>query len=104
MFVNSERPQFKKAREVAVAISNHEAAFLDHESFIDTTKLQISIPDDLIDEALSDEDRLHGFLAPSLRRRIVDEVASHEVMEPDQRAAVLEGELDVGDAITSSAK
>lgn len=91
MFVNSEPPMFRKARDLAVSIASHEALFLDHESFVDTTKLQDDIPDELIDRALADPTRNHGMLAPFVRTRIIEGVEFHEVMEPNHRAKVLEG-------------
>jgi hypothetical protein len=91
MFINSEPPQFRKARALAVSIAAHEAHFLSHESFVDTTKLQTSIPAHLIDAALADPDRNHGLLAPFLQSRIVEGVSYHEVMEPEYRAKVMEG-------------
>ena len=90
MFINSEPPAFRKARELAVSVANHEAHFLSHESFIDTTKLQVGISDALIDAALDDPDRNHGLLSPSLRERIKEGVAFHDVMEAVYRDKVLE--------------
>ena len=89
MFINSEPPQFRKARDLAISVENYEAAFLAHTSYVDTTKLQ-AIPKELVDIALQDPSRNHGMIAPFLRTRITDGVAAHEVMIPDHRAKVLE--------------
>lgn len=72
-------------------MSAHDALFLDHESFIDTTVLQTDIPVDLVEAALMDPERNHGVLAPFVRARIIEGVGSHEVMEPNHRSKVLEG-------------
>ena len=82
---------YRKARDMAVSIESHEALFLGHLSFVDTTKLQDDIPDDLVDNALGDPNRNHGVLAPFVRNRIIEGVGSHEVMEPNHRAKVIEG-------------
>lgn len=82
---------FRKARNLAVSLAAHEALFLTHDSFIDTTALQTEIPRDLVEAALTEPERNHGAIAPFLRTRIIEGVACHEVMEPDCRAKVLEG-------------
>lgn len=89
IFINSEPPQFRKARALAVSIENYEATFLSHTSYIDTTKLQSSIPPELVQEALAETDRNHGLLAPSIRQRIIETVESHEVMEPLHKEKVV---------------
>lgn len=88
MFLNSEEPQFKKARALAISISNHEALFLRHLSYVDTTKLE-AIPNHLVQEALADPGRNHGAIAPFLRTRIKEGVDAHEVMEFGHRQKVL---------------
>ncbi|MFC7048561.1 hypothetical protein [Emcibacter nanhaiensis] len=88
MFINSDPPQFRKARNLAIEISSFEALFLSHNSFVDTTKLQI-IPIDLVNNANADPGRNHGQLTPNVRQRIIDGVAAHEVMIDDHRNAVL---------------
>lgn len=93
MFVNSEPPQARKARELAVSIANFEAQFLVHESYVDTTRLA-EIPVHLVNAAENDRNRKHGFLAPSLRKRIIDAVNSHEVLAPAMKAKVLEERSD----------
>ncbi len=89
MFVSSDPPQFRKARALAVSINNHEATFLNHTSYVDTTKLQ-TIPGHLIDAALIDPDRNHGPLAPFLCTRIIAGVSAHDVMMLDERSAVVD--------------
>lgn len=91
MFINSNPPEFRKARGLAVEIANHEAMFLGHTSYVDTTMLQTEIPAHLVERALRDEGRRHGGLAPFLRTRIIEGVAAHEVMEPAHRDKVIEG-------------
>ena len=89
MFVNSEPPVFPKSRNLAVSIENFEAHFLRHTSYVDTTTL-VPISQALVEGALRDPDRLHGALAPGLRKRIVDAVLNHDVMEPAMWAKVTE--------------
>ena len=88
MFINSNPPQFKKAKLLAVEISNFEALFLDHTSYVDTTNLQ-ELSESLVGAALADQNRIHGYLSPTLKNRIVKMVLSHEVMEPDKRQKFL---------------
>ncbi|MEZ5781179.1 MAG: hypothetical protein R3D70_05970 [Rhizobiaceae bacterium] len=88
MFINSEPPQFRKARELAVSIENHEALFLSHVSYVDTTRLE-AIPDNLVQTALGEVARNHGAIAPFLRTRIKDGVDAHQAMETPHRDKVL---------------
>lgn len=88
-FVNSEPPQFRKARELAVSITNFEAHFLSHTSFVDTTNL-LTIRSTLVSGALLDEERHHGSIAPSLRQRIRDAAQSHNVLTSDDLALVVD--------------
>lgn len=89
MWFNSEPPQFRKARQIAVQVSNFEAMFLTHTSYLDTTKL-VCLSDDVLAPALADPKRAAGSLPRSIRDRIVVMVESHDVMPDDQRKAVTE--------------
>lgn len=88
MFINSDPPQFRKARELAISIESQEALFLGHTSYVDTTLL-VHLSEHIVQEALVDPNRNHGFIAPFLRTRIKEGVAWHEVMEPAHRDKVV---------------
>jgi len=88
MFINSEPPAFRKARELALELDAAAALFLTHTSYIDTTHMLV-IEQDILDAALSEEGRCHGKVSPTLRTWIQGAVGAHEVMPEDQRIAVL---------------
>jgi hypothetical protein len=88
LFVNSDPPAFRRAREVAVSLEAFEAIFLRKQSFIDTTKLQAFEPGQLA-EALADPDRNHGPISPMLRERIRGAVMLHEALTDEQKAQIL---------------
>ena len=88
MFINSEPPAFRKARALAVEVSAFEATFLNHTSYIDTTKL-MELPDDALALAIADAERHHGKTIKTVRDRIIVAVEAHEVMPEDQRQAVI---------------
>lgn len=88
LYINSKAPAFRKARDVAVEIENFEAAFLQHNSFVDTTSHE-TLTEEEISGACADAERLHGFLIKAVQDRIKAMVASHEVLAPGPRAAIL---------------
>lgn len=87
-FINSDPPQFRKTRDLAVSITNFEAYFLNHTSYVDTTNL-LTIRTALVNGALSDEERHHGSIAPFLRERIREAAQSHNVLTADDLAIVI---------------
>ena len=80
--------QFRKARDIAVSITNFEAHFLNHTSYVDTTRL-LAIDAALVNGALAHEDRLHGSIAPFLQSRIKLAAQSHDVLTDDDLALVV---------------
>jgi hypothetical protein len=88
MFINSEPPAFRKARALAIQVSSFEATFLQHMSYIDTTKLMV-LDEGVISAALADPDRSAGRLMTAVRDRIVGMVGSHQVMPEEERLAVM---------------
>lgn len=84
MFINSEPPMFRKARDLAVELSNFEVHFLVRTSYVDTTTL-MSFDKDVVDSAWADEGRRMGKLAPSVIKRIQNGVLAHEVMPEKHR-------------------
>ena len=88
-FINSEPPQFRKARDLAVSISNFETHFLNHTSYVDTTTL-LTIDAGLVNGAWAQEDRRHGSIAPFLRTRIQEGAQAHSVLEDNDLALVLD--------------
>jgi hypothetical protein len=88
MFINSELPLFRKARGLAVEISSFEATFLQHTSYVDTTKL-ITLSEEVLSAALMDAARATGTLLKKVQDRIVVAVEAHNVMVEEQRQAVI---------------
>lgn len=85
VFVNSEKPAFRKAKDLAVEIANHEMHFIQHTSYVDTTKL-MAFDAAVVAAAWGDNDRQMGRVAPFIRDRISAGVLAHEVMPESQRA------------------
>jgi hypothetical protein len=91
-FINSELPYSRKAREVAVSISNFELHCIKHESFVDTTALAKLALDEFV-KAASSEDGRRGSIPPSLRKRICEAAESHNVLNAEELQAVLDPAL-----------
>lgn len=90
LYINSQPPQFRKAREAAVAVSNFEVACLTKpESFIDTVAIIEDVPEDQLDAAINDPQRRHGLLIKAVVERLRAAVAAHGALTPSQRAAIL---------------
>lgn len=87
-FINSEPPQFRRARDLAVSVESYEAHFLNHTSYVDTTNL-LRIEAALVHGAWAQEDRRCGSIAPFLQNRIKDAAQSHNVLEDKDLALVL---------------
>lgn len=88
-YINSDPPEFRRAREVAIAIDNFEVTCLHHKSYIDTTWMVTDLPQKELDEALGDQRRQYGLISPTLQRRIITTVQAHGVLDPDYAAAVI---------------
>lgn len=88
MFVNSEKPMFRKARDLAVEIANHELHFIHHTSYVDTTKL-MTFDAAEVAAAWADQSRQMGRVAPFIRNRISAGVLAHEVMSESHRALLV---------------
>ena len=88
LYINSSPPAFRKARALAVEIENFEAAFLRHNSFVDTTSHETLTAEEIAG-AVADPARLHGFLIKAVQDRIRAMVASHGVLAPGPRALIL---------------
>lgn len=89
MFINSEPPRFRKARGFAVEVSSFEAIFLNHTSYIDTTKL-VKLDSTTVEGAIVDQDRLLGKIHRNVRQRIITEVSNHNTLPDLQREAIIE--------------
>ncbi len=87
-YINSDAPQYRRAREVAIEVSNFEISCLTHTSYIDTTYVVTDLPEKQLSEAIRDPKRRHGSISPSLRRRIVATAAAHGVLSPEHAAAL----------------
>ena len=84
MFVNSQPPQFRRSRQYCVELASHEAHFINHTSYIDTTLL-VCFDAAVIEQALADAERLTGRIAPAIRERIVLAALEHEALPTNQR-------------------
>lgn len=91
LFINSERPFGRKAKEYAIDLQNYELRCLSHTSYIDTTTLEI-IDDDRVNLAMEDEDRFHGLLTPSIKKRVIGAVIAHGALPDEQHTTLLDGE------------
>ncbi|MBL4871887.1 MAG: hypothetical protein JKY41_00450 [Rhodobacteraceae bacterium] len=87
-FINSEKPEFRKSRELAVSIESYEAVFLNRTSYVDTTTIQ-KFHSDQLNDCKSDNDRQCGPLLPAVRARIQVAVGSHNALNAAEVAAVL---------------
>jgi hypothetical protein len=88
-FINSDPPYGRRARQVAVHISNFELQCITHDSYVNTTWLP-SIAAEDVGNARASERHRRGSVPPSLRARICEAAKSHNVLTADQLAAVLE--------------
>lgn len=87
LFINSDAPASRKARDFAVCVAQHELPILRHESFIDTTSIERLHPDEVA-AALAEPQRHRGPVSPTLRRRIKEAAASHGALNADELAAI----------------
>jgi hypothetical protein len=92
LYVNSNPPAGKKARQVVLEVDNFEAGFLHKTSYIDTTRLEPINTDERVVEALKDKNRRLGHISPSLKGRIVDAVRDHGALAAAYEELLLDGE------------
>lgn len=88
-YFNSNPPPFRKARTVAVEVSNFEAGFLSHASYIDVSQIIDDVPTKELADALSDSSRCHGQLAPFLVAKIRQSVAEAASLTKTQKSVIL---------------
>lgn len=91
-YINSEPPAFRRARLVAVEVSNFEIQLPKDPSYIDTTTMVTDIDPAAADSADNDYARQLGPLLPTVRQRIVAAVRGHGALDPAFAHAVLDGE------------
>lgn len=89
LYFNSNPPQFRKARDLAVSVSSFEVVCLRRESFVDTTFVVDDLPETELQAAIVDQDRRHGAVINVVRERIRLAVASHGALTEAQREAIL---------------
>jgi hypothetical protein len=87
-FINSSPPYARRAREVAITVAVHEAPFLTHQSYIDTTSIE-RLHADEVTAALAEADRRKGRISPTLVNRIKATVQGHGALNADEMSAVL---------------
>jgi len=92
-YVNSEPPAFRKKRQFAIEVANHELICLTKPvSFIDTTAVIDDLPEPGLNAALmSNNGRHFGPIPPFLRDKITAAAQAHGVLSPEHLEAVLSG-------------
>ena len=90
-YVNSEPPSFRKKRQFAIDVANHELTCLTKPvSYIDTTTIIDDLPEAALAAALLPINGHHyGPIAPFLRKKIIETAQRHGVLSPVQLDAVL---------------
>jgi hypothetical protein len=92
LFINSEPPEFRKARALAVEVGAQEALFLRKISYIDTTKIENLRPiEHEIHKAAKTKEHCLGMILPAVRHRIQAMVESHKNLTEQERSWILEG-------------
>jgi hypothetical protein len=89
-FINSDPPIPKKARDVVLKIEKYLLPFLSHDSFVDTTVLQKSLPRDELTRSWGDKKRYMGVLSPQLQIKLKKTAAAHGVLSPPDLLVVTE--------------
>lgn len=90
-YINSDPPQFRKRRQFAIDVANHELICLHKPvSYIDTTAIIDDLPPDSLAASLMPNHGRHfGSLPPFLRAKVVSVAQAHGVLSPEQLEAVL---------------
>jgi hypothetical protein len=84
-FINGDPPFGRKARQLAVTISNFECSVLRHDvSYVDTTNV-IVMPEDEWNAALAKADKNRGPLLPAVVNRIREAIRGHAQLTAYQR-------------------
>lgn len=92
LFINSEPPEFRKARALAVEVGAQEALFLRKVSYIDTTKIEnLKVIEHEVHKAAGTKEHCLGMLLPAVRYRIQAMVDGHKNLTQQERSWVLEG-------------
>ncbi len=87
MFINSEPPPFRKAREAALELSSYEAHFLSHTSFVNPVPQ--TFPDDRVTKEIAEEANCFGSISPTLIRNITEWVEQSPVLNQVQKAIII---------------
>jgi hypothetical protein len=74
---------------VALTVSKFEVTPLTKESYIDTTDLVEAPNDGRIETALKDPKCCYGFISPSLKKRVMEAIETHDTLTREQERAVL---------------
>lgn len=89
LYINSEPPQFRKARNFAVSVERHEVHGLIKTSHIDTTAIIDDLPPDELTKALEVPSCRWGPLAPFIVNRITSAITGHNVFTAEQMGKFL---------------
>lgn len=90
LFINSEPPQFRKKKEYAIEVANHEVVCLVKPvSYIDTTTIIRNLDDVEVDKSIADSSKKHGILMPTIQQKIRDYVTSHGVFNEEEILIIL---------------
>jgi hypothetical protein len=86
VYINSSPPAFRKKREHAIEVSSFEILCLTKTSYIDTTSIVDDLPQEHLAAAISDPQRRHGSISPSIRQRMIAAVEAHGALPPAHAA------------------
>lgn len=90
-YINSDPPTFRKRRQFAIDIANHELVCLTKPvSYLDTTSVIDDLPKDGLTAALIINNGRHfGPISPFLRTKVIATSQAHGALSPEQLDAVL---------------
>lgn len=91
LYINSEAPNFRKKREFAIEVANHEVICLTKRvSYIDTATIIKDLDYEEIQKVLGDVSRQHGPLMPTIIEKIKYAVAHHGVFTQEETELIIQ--------------
>ena len=93
LYVNSEPPPFRRARENALELASFEAHFLKHVSFVNPVPKTFS--DDRVATEIAKDENCLGSLSPTLITKMKNWIEATPVLTADQKA-IINGTSPIG--------
>jgi|GEM_PF-1570309 len=88
LFINSNPPIGRRARQFAIAVANFEASFLTNpESYI--YPAMRTFPDDRVAKSISDPRNCFGLISPSLIERIKSMIRENPTLKDEQKNIII---------------